>query len=482
MKSTFISILKTIGILFVSFFLTALKAQTITFEQHYPTTFDKSGKDVLPTNDGGYMIAATTENTVSNDLDMYIIKTDKYGDPMSTKTYGGPRVEYPNCMVKLDDGNFFVVGYTQSFSGGDMNIYLLKLNQSGDTLFTKVYGGYGNEEGKEIVKTADGNYVIVGASNSVSFTDNNIMLLKINPAGEVLWTKYYGGPNYESARSVKLCPDGGFIVAGKTAANPTSVASLFLVKTNSSGDTTWTKTYSGPDSYEGKSIIANTDGTYVLAVDDSSAANDSDVRIMKLNNSGGIIWNKNYGGTLKDIVKIIQPTTDGGYIVGAISRSFGWINPDMWIIKLDAYGDSPWTKHYGGGGHEHLYSLHQTDDGGYIAIGHARSFSANWEVYFLKLDQEGAVGIEEIALNDKKISIFPNPSDGIININIDDAAGFTAFKISNSLGQVVYSESAESLKQNRTSIIDLHDKGPGMYFMTIEDSSSNIAVRKLIIN
>jgi hypothetical protein len=478
MKKKYITLGKLLGILSISLFLTAAKAQIITFEKHYATTIDKSGKDVLPTDDNGYLIAATTKTSITDDLDIHIIKTNNYGDVLLTKTYGGARVEYPNCMIKMQDGNFFVVGYSQSFGSGDMDIYLLKLNQNGDEIFTKVIGGFGNEEGKEIIQTADGNYVIIGASNSAS-SDYNIMLVKINPAGDVIWTKYYGGTNYESARSVKLCPDGGFIIAGKTAISPTSVASLYLVKTNSSGDTLWTKKYNGPNSYEGKSIIANNDGTYVLAVDDSSAATDSDVRIMKLDNGGGIIWNKSYGGSLKDIAKVIQPTTDGGYIVGSISRSFGWSNPDMWIIKLDANGDSPWTKNYGGSGHEHLYSLRQTADNGYIAVGHARSFSANWEVYFLKLDQNGVVGVEELAMAEQKFNVFPNPSDGIVNIEMDEQMKFSALKISNSLGQIIFNESADQLKESKS--FDLKKEGPGMYFMTLE-APSGIIVKKLIVN
>jgi hypothetical protein len=475
---------KAVALMSICFILAApvrSSSQTVTFEKHYPTSYDKSGKDVYPTADGGYLIAGTTENTIVNDLDIIVVKTNDVGDIISTKTYGGNRVEYPNYILPTSDGNFFIVGYSNSFGGGDQNIYLLKVNQSGDTLFTRVYGGYGNEEGKEIVATADGNYVIIGGSNSASFSNNEIQLIKIDVYGTVLWTKYYGTPQYESGRSVKLCPDGGFILSGKTSANPTAIASLYLVKTNSNGDTTWTKTISGgADSFEGKSILANSDGTYTLAIDDSSAANDSDVRILKLDAMGGIIWNKMYGGTLKDICKTIRPTSDNGYIVGAISRSFGWVNPDVWLLKLDANGDAVWTRHYGGSGHEHCYSARQTSDGGYIAIGHARSFSSTWEVYFLKLDAAGVVGINEFA-NNYKLLVYPNPSDGILNIDVSGKAEYTLFTITNTLGQTVYSENLDELRGNKLLTIDLQSNTPGVYFVTLQ-SSTNSITKKLILN
>ncbi|MCW3072917.1 MAG: hypothetical protein JWO44_2807 [Bacteroidetes bacterium] len=483
MKKNYINGKKLLGGILLTVSSLAANAQMVTFQKHYPTTYDESGKDVYPTADGGYLIAATTENTIANDLDIVVIKTNSVGDILSTKTYGGNRVDYPNNMIPTSDGNFFIVGYSNSFSSGDQNIYLLKVNQAGDTLFTRVYGGYGNEEGKEIIATSDGNYAIVGASNSVSFTNNEMSLMKIDLNGAVLWTKYYGTSQYESARSVKLCPDGGFIISGKSSANPSAIASIMLVKTNPSGDTTWTKMISGgADSYEGKSILANTDGTYTIAIDDSSMATDSDVRIMKLDAMGGITWTKMYGGPDKDICKTIRSTTDGGYIVGAISRSFGWVNPDMWIIKLDANGDQSWSQHFGGTGHEHCYSARQTSDGGYIAVGHARSFSSSWEIYLVKTDAAGLVGIKEFE-SDSRLAVYPNPSNGIFNVDLSEGTEFSTFTITNTLGQTVYSENLEALRGNQvqTMRIDLQDNERGIYFVTMQSATHSIT-KKLILN
>lgn len=475
-----------LGSLFMCFvFSNSLKAQ-ITFEEHYNKTYDQSGKDVLEVSDG-YLIPGTTENTTTNDLDLTISKTDLDGNFQWQKSYGGPRPEYPNSIIKTSDGNYFVVGYTQSTgSDWDMDMYLLKIKPNGDTLFSRVYGGTGNEEAKEIIETSDGNYLIVGASNSNSSgfatSNNQIQLIKINLNGSVIWSKYYGDANYQSARSVTLCPDNGFIIAGKSAASPTSIAKAFIIKTDIDGDSVWTKIYSGPNSYEGKSIIANSDGTYVLAVDDSSATFDSDVRIMKWSNDGNtILWNIMFGGTDKDIVKVIQSTNDGGYIIGAISRSFGWGSPDMWIIKLNSGGTKTWENHFGGGGHEHCYNVRQTSDNGYIAVGHARSFDQGlWEIYLVKLDQNGTVGIEELAA-DNKFTIYPNPSNGVLNIDLTGSSNFKTFTISNSLGQAVFSEDLESLRGNQIMTIDMKDKAPGIYFVTLQSATTSIT-KKLILN
>ena len=227
MKNSHKIILPLLSVFALQSLSAILHAQLTTFQKIYPvTTLNQSGQDVLPTPDGGYLIAGNTENTILNDLDIKVVKTDSLGKELWTKTYGGTRPDYPNCILQTNDGNYFVVGYSQSFGGGDQDVYLIKIDPSGNTLWTKTYGGYGNEDGKEIVATADGNYVIVGASNSQNFANNDMMLTKIDPAGNVIWMKYYGGPAYESARSVKLCLDGGFIMAGKTASTYSSVATI----------------------------------------------------------------------------------------------------------------------------------------------------------------------------------------------------------------------------------------------------------------
>jgi hypothetical protein len=479
MKNFYNPFLGTILLLSTS---AAIRSQPITFEKHYATTFDQSGKDMYQTSDGGYLIAATTENSIMDDLNVILVKTDAYGTIQTIKTYGGSQVDFPNDICPTSDGNFFVVGYSRSFGTGDQNVHLLKVNQSGDLIFEKNYGGWGNEEGKEIIPTADGNYVIIGASNSVA-SNNDMQLIKINANGDVIWTRYYGTSQYESARCVRLCSDGGFIIAGKTALNPTSPATAMIVRTNSNGDTLWTRRITdGVNSYEGKSIAVNTDGTYTLAIDDSSATNDSDVRVMKLPDAatGAPLFNNSFGGNLKDICKNIRATNDGGYVIGGISRSFGWVNPDMWIVKLDGNGNQSWMRNFGASGHEHLHSIRHTTDGGYIATGHARSFAPQWEIYFLKLDANGLVGIGEFA-SDSKLAVYPNPSNGIINIDIGSSQEYNTFSISNSLGQVVYAADLRALRGNELLTIDIKDKQPGIYFVTLQSSDKKIT-KKLILN
>lgn len=452
----------------------------VYFQKSYQSSpFDQEAQDVLPMSDGGYLLAGYTTNTTINDCNVYIMKTDAMGNLLWTKTYGGNKPDFPYHMLATNDGNFFLVGYSQSYGGGDYDILLMKIDPAGSLLWTKTYGSNGNDIGRDIIATSDGNYLIVGSSNSPALTDQNANLIKIDPAGTVIWSKLYGGTSNDYGNCVKHSSDGGFVMVGQTFSFNSPGGDAWLLKLDANGDTTWTKRFGGANADEGYYITANTDGSSVFLVRDSSnAGRDIDTRIIKVDATGNIIWNKVYGGNLKDTPKMIQPTMDGGYIVGAISRSFGWMNPDMWILKLAPTGDTTWTRHYGGSQNEHCYVVRELSDGSYIACGKTASAGPDFDPIFLKLNPSGtlAVGIKDLALMNRELKLYPNPSEGrftldLMNLSCDQVS------IKNTLGEEIY----RSKTVDNTSTINLEGHHRGVYFLTVESSSGSFT-EKFIIN
>lgn len=465
-------------IMYCSFFVQG----QITFQKVYSGLYTMDGLDAIPAIDGGYIIAGMTTNDIIEDTDIHIIKTNSTGDKLWEKSYGGAKVEYSfGILQATDNSGYYVVGYSQSYGGGDYDIWLLKVKVNGDTAWAKTYGSWGNDQGKEIIPTSDGNYMIVGWSNNTGGPNYEAWLIKIKPDGEVIWDKKYGGVNKDYGNSVKQTPDGGYIMLGNTFSFGSN-GDAYLVKTDPLGAVEWSKNYGGANMDEGISVIANTDGTYTFCVRDSSTLNaDVNVQVIKTDASGGIIWNKNYGGSQKDTDKMIQPTSDGGYVVAAITRSFPWNKmglPDMWILKLNADGDTLWSRGYGGQDNEHCYSVRQTTDGGYIAVGKTESFSAEDGIMFLKLNplgRLGPVGINEFA--SEGLTIYPNPSNGIVNIDLNDLK-CSSVEVCNTLGQVVFSKIIQSSDQSKSIEIDLQQ---GIYFVTIVSTDRFIS-KKIIVN
>ncbi|MCD6017303.1 MAG: hypothetical protein K0S53_424 [Bacteroidetes bacterium] len=463
----------------IIFIISLVCSSQTYFQKSYNKPLDQEGQDVLPTPDGGYLIAGYTNTSLLYDCDLMILKTDASGNEVWTKTYGGSKPDFPYHMLATNDGNYFLVGYSQSYGGGDMDILLQKIDPSGNEIWLKTYGGNGNDYARDITATTDGNYMIVGSSNSSSTTGQNANLIKIDPAGDVIWSKTYGGSANDHGCIVKQCSDGGYIMLGQTYSYGIGNGDAWLVKMNSTGDTTWTKTFGGSQNDEGISLTVNSDNSFTFVVRDSSnAGKDIDTRVIKTSSTGSIIWDKTYGGNKKDTPKMIQPTSDGGYIIAAISRSFGWINPDMWFLKLTSSGDTTWTRHYGGSNNEHAYTARELADGSFISVGKTTSYGPTMDPILLKINSNGTltVGLRELAAS-SPIHLYPNPSSGNVTIDLHN---FKAKKVTvtDVIGVEIYSKEIEN---ENILTIKLEDNKSGVYFVKSESETQSV-INKFIIN
>jgi len=194
----------------------------------------------------------------------------------------------------------------------------------GDTLWTRTYGGSSNDWGECLRQTSDGGYIIAGATRSFGAGSYDVYLLKTDSSGDTLWTHTYGGSSEDRGYSVQETSDGGFIVAGQTESFGAGESDLYLVKSNSSGDTLWTHAYGGSSSDYGYSVQETSDGGYiVVGVTGSFGAGGYDVYFLKTDSSGDTLWSRTYGGSGSDWGESVQHTSDGGYIVAGVCGSFG---------------------------------------------------------------------------------------------------------------------------------------------------------------
>ena len=197
-----------------------------------------------------------------------------------------------------------------------------------------------------------------------------ILLLQSNmlaQAPDTLWTKTYGRSNSsDDGNSVQQTSDGGYIVAGSTSSLDSGISDIYLIKTNSLGDTLWTKTY-GDSWNEGKSVQQTSDGGYIIAGSFGDALFNSNVYLIKTDSSGDTLWTKTFGGFIRAGGNSVQQISDGGYIVTGFTM--GLIGETVYLIKTDSSGDTLWAKTYGGIFGDGGNSVQQTSDGGYIVAG-----------------------------------------------------------------------------------------------------------------
>ncbi len=373
------------------------------------------GFSVQQTTDGGYIIAGTTISFGAGAWDFYLIKTDSIGDTLWTKTYGGVNIDYGYSVQQTSDGGYIVVGYTTSFGTGAADVYLIKTDSTGDTLWTKTYGGTNEDYGYSVQQTSDGGYIIVGATDSFNPFIFDVYLIKTNASGDTLWTKTFGGADHDKGWYVQQVSDIGYIIAGETWSLGAGSADVYLIKTDSTGDTLWTKTYGGTNEDYGYSVQQTSDGGYIIVgYTKSFGTGSADVYLIKSNSFGDTLWTRIFGKSNDDYGYSVQQTSDEGYIVAGWSYSFGTGSADVYLIKTNATGDTLWTRIYGGTWDDDSYSVKQTSDGGYIIAGDTRSFGAGYfDVYLIKTDAIGNGDVEEGKTRTKdqeiRFKAIPNP-------------------------------------------------------------------------
>jgi hypothetical protein len=257
--------------------------------------------------------------------------------------------------------------------------------------FAKTYGRTGNDLGWSVQQTSDGGYIVTG--RTVIIANDDIFLVKTDANGNTIWAKIYGGMFDDVAYSVRQTSDGGYIVAGRTGSLSAN-DDVFLIKTDANGDVQWAKTYRGANVDWAFSVQQTSDGGYILAGRTRSfGAGNFDIFLIKTDAEGNVQWAKTYGGAGDDWASSVQQTSDGGYILAGRTRSFGAGNLDVFLIKTDADGNIIWAKTYGGTGDDLAYSVQQTSEGGYIVAGLTRSYGAGGEdIFLIKTDANGNIG------------------------------------------------------------------------------------------
>ncbi len=357
------------------------------------------------TSDGGFIAVGNSPST-NGDItephggtDMWVVKGDAQGNLQWQKSLGGTGTEgllapSSTAIIEIAGGGYMLAGYTASsngdvhgFKGGIADAWVVKLNSAGDTVWTKCYGGTALDQIIGMRPTPDGGYVFVGRSESSDgdVPENkgadDVWVFKINAEGSVQWSETYGGSGADRANSIWPTSDGGFILVGSTNSNNTG--------------------------------------------DISGFQGGHDVWLLKINATGSLEWQKCLGGTAVDVGHSVIQDSDGNYLVAgyAISVDGDVVNPkggnkaDYWVVKLTSTGTILWANSYGGTDVEWARSIRQTSDGGYVIAGDTRSNNgdldgfkedaggADW--WIVKINNAGVIEWQKV-LDSKTTSDQPN--------------------------------------------------------------------------
>ena len=307
-------------------------------------TFGGTARDygymVQQTTDGGYIVTGTTESFGAGIEDIYLIKLSAGGDTLWTRTLGGVDEEFGYSVRQTADSGYVIVGTTGTYGAGDYDVYLVKTDAEGVAQWSKTYGGTYMDEGYSVQEVPNGGYIIAGYTTSFGAGHDDVYLIRIDAGGDTLWTRTYGGLNNEEGWSVQPTADSGYIIAGVTSSYGAGGGDVYLIKTNALGDTLWTKTLGGADNDFGYSVQQTAGGGYIIAGSTRSrGAGHSDAYLIKTDALGDTLWTRTFGDTGYDAGYSAQQTTDGGYIIAGYTDGFGANEYDVYLIKTDALGN-----------------------------------------------------------------------------------------------------------------------------------------------
>ena len=318
------------------------------------------------------------------------------GELVWEKTFGGKGYDIANSIQITPEGDYIITGVTSpapaSTAGpSEEDIYLLKIDSSGELIWEKNLGGNGPDGGYSVQMTDDGCYIITGFMGSYEGNLYHIYLGKIDSSGNTLWEKTYFATGWDFGCSVIQTSDRGYAIAGNTYNYMTENNEVYLVKIDASGNEEWGKIYGGTDDDYGSCIVQTNDGGYAIAGTTESFGNGGDVYLVKTDNLGNMEWSKTYGDIGRDGGCSIVQTSDDGYAIAGLTYPVGKEAADVYLVKTDSSGNEEWSKTYGGEGWDEGNCVIQTNDENYVITGISKSFSkyGDCDAYVIKTDTEG---------------------------------------------------------------------------------------------
>ena len=394
------------------------------------------------------------------------------------RVYGGFDNDLCTALRVAAPDRFVAVGSTGSFGNGSSDIYLFEVNESGVRNWSRTIGGLGIEQAQDMRVASNGDLIIAGFIFEGPETGYDGLLIRTDPAGEVLWQRTYGGADWDFINQVKVLDDGGLLLVGQTFSAGEAGGNAWLLRTDAMGDVIWERTLGGSGEHDGRSAAPTADGGLVMVGSFRSVAGDLDGFLARYDASGELQWWLALGGDSLDIARDVVHTTDGGYSIVGTTRSFSPFH-ESWHVRLDAVGNVLWernwgqvndqesqehvqldnaeymvigyTKTTGGGGKDMIMMKIGTDGGyiygrtfggsddeegfglavvddGYLCGGYTRSYGAGGaDVFLVRTLIDGTTATETVITSFDPLSVedrittsatwsvFPNPSEGAIN-------------------------------------------------------------------
>jgi len=302
---------------------------------------------VKKSNEGGFIATGFSNKASAGSPSMYVVITDADGKEVTSAKYGGSYYSQGFCVLphKDADSGYLLAGYVQQSTATDRDIFLVRINNAGTTLWSKSIGATStdpydtvHDAAYSIIAASDSGYYITGSLNGYMSCCGKIFLMKVSKTGDSLWTKTY---NTGIGYSLTLTADGGIAIGGSL--QETSNQEIIIIKTDTAGNRLWSKTYAGSGYEYGASMVETSDGGFAMTgITDSQGNGYQDVYLLRTNSTGEMLWDETYGKSNVDQGYGIVQMSDGGFCITGLSNSDGSF---IFLNRTSGDGVQQWVKY-----------------------------------------------------------------------------------------------------------------------------------------
>jgi hypothetical protein len=293
---------------------------------------------VRQTADSGFVICGYTNSFGYGGYDAYVVKLDKNFQMQWHKVYGGADWDFGNSVKQTFDGGYIICGSTYSFGAGDQDYFLVKTDQNGDTLWTRTYGGSNEDVARSVFQTSDSGYVITGYTMSMGDVNGDIYTVRTNSNGDTLWTSRYGGPGADKGNGiVEEASTGDLIIGGETTTGTNTDGSV--LKFSSAGVYINSYTFPAGTAYDNfNSISEDALGRFSTVGISNSFGLNGEMLFLILNNDLSFFYATTYGTAGVETGNSAEGTFDNGFIICGTTTGFNNGLDDIYLIKTDSMG------------------------------------------------------------------------------------------------------------------------------------------------
>jgi hypothetical protein len=322
-----------------------------------------------------------------------------------------------NAVIALRDGGFAAVGYADDGRPTGTDVLFVRLDARGDTLWTRTYGGDGEDFGWDVVEAPDGGFFVVGFTTASAGGREDVLVLRLDPAGTVLWDRTFGEAGRDLAWSATPTPDGGIVIAAESEQAGRGDRDAYLLRLDTTGDLVWERAVDASGDQRVFQVTRTDDGAYVFA---GTTAADRDanrnVYIIRVDAWGDTMWSRTFGDEPDDVGHGVMALTGGEVLVTGYGGTRTNGRNDVYLMRLDAEGNLRWWRHAGGPADDRAMMSARNAGAGYATVGYSVT-STGSDVMVLESDGEGNIRtstVLERSGNDRGVMILPSGSGYVL--------------------------------------------------------------------